>query len=226
MINYLCKTSSFRCNFKKINKNKSVQYTPCIHSSYVEWACIAVKKRSWWRGPGCVRDPYSYNKMQTGLEAREAGMNCLPESILFFYFFIFFTHFPPSTSRRNWQSRTKQVIMTLCTSLLLPSAPLIFPHWSSHHRPVECGRDTGERKPSLLFHAFRWWYICEPLPRPAGCTPSCLPWFSSCLLPFWCDFFYFLHIISPLWGLSGLVCYSVIDEKSWRRRRRRRRERT
>ena len=36
----------------------------------------------------------------------------------------------------------------------------------------------------------------------------------------------FLHIISPLLGFTGLVCYTVRDEKWWWRRRRRRREKT
>lgn len=126
---------------------------------------------------------------KTALEASKAGMNCLPETIIFPFFL-------PCTCRQNWQSRTKLVIMALCTSPFF--SPL--PFSSLHHlfsSPLTDPLITGpwnkaeileSKSLSLLFMPqmtiYQWAIISSAL-RPASCACLCFPWLSSCLPLFW-----------------------------------------
>lgn len=196
--------------------------TSCIYSYYVERA-VAVKNRSWWRGPGCcvrVKStetcPHLTKRWRKNFPGGLWGKDELFARDNHFYLFLPAVFSLPSTFRPNWQSRTKLVIMASCTSLSLSlSSLLIFSHWSSHHWAMEWGRDTGERKQKKkkLFmpsddDMYPWVFPFHPRPdRRVALTYVSLD-YPTVYSPFWLEIF--LHIIShPLLGLTGLVCCSV-----------------
>lgn len=99
--------------------------TSCIYSYYVERA-VAVKNRSWWRGPGCcvrVKStetcPHLTKRWRKNFPGGLWGKDELFARDNHFYLFLPAVFSLPSTFRPNWQSRTKLVIMASCTSLSL-----------------------------------------------------------------------------------------------------------
>lgn len=94
-------------------------------SYYVVRVHIAVKKRLWWRLPACVRE--STPKRPTLISQNAWGNRPLwlfaRENRLYF----FFTYLHPSTSRRNWQIRTKLGYCDMHITLLSLSPPSISP---------------------------------------------------------------------------------------------------
>lgn len=196
--------------------------TSCIYSYYVERA-VAVKNRSWWRGPGCcvrVKStetcPHLTKRWRKNFPGGLWGKDELFARDNHFYLFLPAVFSLPSTFRPNWQSRTKLVIMASCTSLSLSLShlfsssltdPLIIGPWNEAEI-----LESGNKKKKLFMPSdddmYPWVFPFHPRPdRRVALTYVSLD-YPTVYSPFWFEIF--LHIIShPLLGLTGLVCCSV-----------------
>lgn len=137
------------------------------------------------------------------------------------FYLCIFPFFLPSTCRQNWQSRTKLVMMVLCTSLsspplflLLPSSLLIF---SSLGQGIK--QRIWRPKAVFTFLASKWWFICETLFHLYPTNELHMFLFPLMLLLTPLLIWYFKNVRTSFTYYHDLVglCYSVRDEKSaWR----------
>lgn len=195
--------------------------TSCIYSYYVERA-VAVRNRSWWRGPGCcvrVKStetcPHLTKRWRKNFPGGLWGKDELFARDNHFYLFLPAVFSLPSTFRPNWQSRTKLVIMASCTSLSLSliSSHLLSLILSSLGHGMRQRYWRAETKKKKLFmpsddDMYPWVFPFHPRPDRRVALAYVSLDYPTVYSPFWFEIF--LHIIShPLLGLTGLVCCSV-----------------